>query len=114
MYVGLSYELNITTGISGKSSRRRPKQLRPSTVGIRTSSNTKFGRCFLANLYAALPSDASAITRISLFSNIALRPARTTSWSSAIRILSGIDGSHSVYVYWDRIIGRQSVMYQAV
>src|SRR4051794_33458507 len=105
----------MTTAVSGRSSRMRPKQLSPSQDGIRTSGNTTLGRCFLANLYAALPSDASAMTRMSLFSNIAFRPIRTTSWSSAIKILSGIDRSHGfIGLSGIGIIGRHFDVYQAV
>ena len=77
-------------GRSGLSSLIRPRAVKPSPSGMRTSKSTTSTSCSNACFTTAAPVVASATTLISVPASMALTPLRSTSWSSAInsRILS--------------------------
>src|SRR4051794_3594001 len=88
--------MRTRTGRSPAAAMMRRVASMPSSSGIRMSMSTTSGSRSLAIVTALAPSEASPTTsRSSSASRIILNPARTSAWSSAIRMRTVISGVSS-------------------
>ena len=79
--------MSTRTGRSPAAAMMRRVASMPSSSGMRMSMSTTSGSSALAIVTASAPSEASPTTsRSSSASRIILNPARTSAWSSAIRM----------------------------
>src|SRR3954452_17849933 len=105
--------ISTRTGRSPAAAMMRRVASMPSSSGMRMSMSTTSGSRSLAIVTAWAPSEASPTTsRSSSASRIILNPARTSAWSSAIRmrtVISGVSSAKAERGYPCSVILRPTV-----